>query len=288
MKKILPKIIGGILNILTPIFPKYTSDFTFNLLSRIKRVPVSEEGQLFFSTGDTTWLQVAGFKTALHRWGTGSKKILFLHGWMSNSQRWRTYIQALDPAEYTCYSLDAPAHGTSDGNYFNLEIYRQAYKASLDITGPIDVLVSHSMGNLTAGYQFLSDRSVGVASYVVMGSPSGIEIVFDYAEETLGLSKRMLKNLKIKTDRVLKVPNRELTMSNFFQHMDKPVFVIHEESDDVTPIAPMKAAVSGCDQIKTLYTSGLDHTLKGPEVLKAVTNFISEQTKDSNYVLERI
>jgi pimeloyl-ACP methyl ester carboxylesterase len=198
------------------------------------------------------------------------------------------YINALDASEYTCFALDAPAHGVSEGNYFNLEIYREAYEATLEVTGNIDVLVSHSMGNLTAAYQYLYISSVGVGSYVVLGSPSGIEIVYDYAKDILGLSEKMIRNLKIKTDEVLKIPNREINMFNFFKQLNKPVLVIHEESDEVTPLEPIKKAVSGRDHIQTLFTTRHDHTLKGPLVQEAVTNFISEKTKKNTHVLERI
>jgi esterase/lipase len=288
MKKLLPKSIGGTLNLLTPIFPRFTRNIAFNLLSRIKRVAVSEEGLLFFSRGETHWLNIGGCRTALHRWGNGPKKVLFIHGWMSNSQRWREYVDALDPSEYTCFALDAPAHGASEGNYFNLEIYREAYEATLKITHGIDVLVSHSMGNLAAAYQFLYQPSVNVSSYVVLGSPSGIGIVYEYAKDILGLSENMIRNLKKKTDEVLKISHREIQMSNFFNKVDKPVLVIHEESDTVTPIAPIKEAVFGLDHIETLFTTEYDHTLKGPLVLEAITNFISEKTKKNTHVFERI
>ena len=288
MKYLVPKFIGGTLNLLTPLFPKFTRNVAFKLLSRIKRVAVSEEGKLFFGWGKTYWLQIAGCRTALHRWGDGPKTLLFMHGWMSNSQRWRTYIDTLDTAEYTCFALDAPAHGSSEGNYFNLEIYREAYEATLKVTGRIDVLVSHSMGNLTAGYQYLYQPTVDVQSYVVMGSPSGIGIVYEYAREVMGLSERMIKNLKLKTDEVLKISHTRINMAEFFEQLDKPVLVIHEESDAVTPFAPIKEAVSGRDQIQTLFTTGHDHTLKSPIILEAVTNFISEQTKIKKHVLERI
>jgi pimeloyl-ACP methyl ester carboxylesterase len=288
MGKLIPKIIGGLLNILTPIFPKFTRNKAFNLLSRVKRVPISEEGQIFFSKGETHWLKVASYKTALHKWGNGPKKVLFMHGWMSHSQRWKLYVESMDPNKFTCYALDAPGHGASEGNFLNLEIYREAYEETLKFTGPVDVLVSHSFGNLVAAYQFLYEPELPVASYVIMGSPSGMDAIFKYFEDILGVSTRMLRNLSIKINEVLKLPIDEISMRNFFEQLDKPALLIHEESDRITPIAPIKVAASEVKNMETHYTNGLDHTLKSPEILDRVNIFINKQTKKELHVLERI
>lgn len=287
MKKQIPKIIGGFLNLTTPVFPRFTRNTAFNLLCQVKRVPISEDGGIFFSKGETTWMEIAGYKTALHKWGHGPKTVMFMHGWMSHSQRWKNYVGALDPEEYTCFALDAPGHGSSEGNFLNLEIYREAYEQALKITGPIEVLVCHSLGNLVAAYQFLYNPSVEVGSYVVMGSPSGMDAIFTYFVDIMGLSPRMLDNLSVKINEVLKLPHHEVKLQRFFQLCDKDKLVIHEETDRVTPIQPIKNAIDGETMVSTLYTTGLDHTLKGSQVLEAVTNFIYKQTKET-YVLERI
>jgi pimeloyl-ACP methyl ester carboxylesterase len=273
---------------LSPIFPKLTRNIAFELLCRVEKIPVREEGQVFFDSGETHWLQIAGYRTALYKWGNGPKKVLFLHGWTSNSQRWKDYVESMDPNEFSCYALDAPGHGTSEGNYLNLEIFREAYEKSLEITGPLDVLIGHSLGNLVAGYQFLHKANTVVKSYVIMGSPSGMEALFDYFEDILGLSPRMLRNLGIKINEVLKIPYESASMEQFFRRLDKPLLLIHEESDAITPIGPIREAAKHALQIETFYTNGLDHTLKSSDVLRKVISFIDKQTKKEEYVLERI
>ncbi len=277
-----------LLNVLALIFPGLTGRIAFRILSRVRRVPISEEGQLFFSKGETELLEIDGCQTVLHKWGRGPKTVLFLHGWMSHSQRWRNYVAELDPDSYTCYALDAPGHGASDGNSLNLETYRQAYEQTLKITGKVDVLVCHSFGNLTAAYHYLYRPEAAVESYVVMGSPSGLDAIFTYFVEVIGLSPSTMRSLTKKVDKEYRLPHPEIQMEHFFNLVDRPVLVIHEETDTVTPIQPIREAIARNSSIKTLFTEGLDHTLKGPETLKAVTDFIHQQTKEENYVLERV
>ena len=288
MKQLVPKIIGRIFNVLAPIFPKYTRNRAFDLLCRIKHIPVSESGRKFFDSGETIWLEVAGTKTALHRWGKGPVKVLFLHGWMSNSQRWMRYVESLDPELYSSYALDAPGHGDSYSNYMNIEIYRQAYDQSVQTIGEVDVVVGHSFGNLVVGYQYLYKPSVAVKSYVIMGSIAGLGPIFEYCREMMELSPGMISNLGVRFNEVLKIPHQDINMKHFFRKLDKPVFLIHEETDTITSIGPIKEAASEAKNIKFHYTNGLDHTLKSDEVLKLVLNFIETQSKIGKHVLERI
>lgn len=288
MKQILPKLIGRTFNVIATVFPRFSRNTTFQLLCRVKRLPVSEEGRVFFDSGETIWQDVEGYNSVLHRWGEGPRKVLFLHGWMSNSQRWKKYVESMDPELYSCYALDAPAHGDSVGNYLNLEIFRQAYEQAIHTIGDVDVVVGHSFGNLVAGYQYLYDPSVTVKNYIVMGSIEGLNPVLEYCRDLMALSPFMIRNLGKRFNEVLKLPHPEITMRHFFRKVNKPILVIHEESDLITPIEPIREAVSEAKNIKTHYTNGLDHTLKSEEILNLVKDFIEEQSNKEKHVLERI
>ncbi len=276
MKKYTPRILGALLNRLTPIAPKPIRNAAFELLSKVNTVPVTEEGIAFFKKGRTHWLNVDGIKTALHQWGKGPVKILFLHGWMSNSQRWEGYVEALDPDIYSCYALDAPAHGLSAGKKLNLELFREAVERALEITGEVDTIVSHSFGNMAVYYHFLYRGELPIKKYVILGTPTGMDAILYYFRTTFGISTSMLNNLLVKINEVLKIPHSEISVAEFLKQVNKPVLLIHEESDAITPIEPIRFAVSGIDRIETMYTTGLSHTLKHPEVIDRVTAFIKQ------------
>ena len=288
MRVFIARLIGFYFNLGTYLFPKRVREQAFNLLCKVKKLPITPEGAEFFKRGSTTFTDVYGYRTALHKWGDGPKKILFLHGWMSHSQRWKSYVDSLDLNEYTCYALDAPGHGTSEGNFLNLEIYREAYETALDQIGDVDVLVAHSLGNLVAAYQYFYNPKIAVKSYVIMGSPSGMDAIFEYFHELLGLSQAMMKNLSVKIKEVLKVDPSNLQLSEFFQSNTKPKLVIHEISDSVTPIGPIREGIQGAANVTAYFTEGLDHTLKGPDVKEKVINFIKDITKNQIHVFERV
>ena len=273
------KIIGKLLNITAPLLPKKNREIAFKLLCKVNRVPISEDSQEFFNTAETIFIEVGTQKIALHKWGNGTKNILFLHGWMSHSKRWKPYVESLDLSKYTLYSVDAPAHGLSTGKSLNIEAYRYGVATAIEKIGSIETLICHSLGSLVGAYMYLSDPKIDIKSYIIMGAPSGMDSIFGFFQEMIGLSEKALKNLGIKVNSLLKVPSEELTMANFFRSVDVPVLVIHEKSDPVTPFSDIENAVKQNKTIETFFTTGQDHNLTGAETVVKAVQFINQPKK---------
>lgn len=276
MKKLIVKSIGSFINVTAVLFPKWNGEYSFNLLCKVKRVGISEKGKQFLEKGKTTFLDVDGHSAALHQWGSGEKKLLLLHGWLSNSQRWHPYVSQLDLNEYQVFALDAPGHGMAKGNHMNVEIYRNALEQSVREIGSIDTLVCHSLGSLVGGYAYLNNREIPIKRFVIMGSPSGMDAIFTYFKSTLGLSGKAIANLGRKINSVLKLPHETISLAHFFQKVNQPVLVVHEVLDRITPFEPIRVASEKRKQISTFFTQGQDHNLNGEEIVNRVIQFIKE------------
>ena len=203
MKNLVFKSIGYFINLASVLFPKWSSNYAFNLLCKVKRVGISKKGQDFFDSGTTTQLTAKGNSVVLHTWGTGDKDIIFLHGWMSNAQRWLPYAKKLDHSQFTIHALDLPGHGMATGNSLNLEMCRDALSQTLERVGKVDTVVCHSLGSLVAAYTYLHNPSISVEKFVIMGSPSGMDAIFTYFESMLGLSRKAVRNLGKKINSIL-------------------------------------------------------------------------------------
>src|SRR5215212_5972456 len=123
MKNLLAKLIGVYLNALAIIAPKAAGQKGFLLFCRPFRTPITERQKEFFNTADKFNLISGDVSIQAYRWGTGARKIVFLHGWQSHSYRWKAYIDALPKEEYTVYALDAPGHGLSAGSFLSVPVY---------------------------------------------------------------------------------------------------------------------------------------------------------------------
>ena len=274
MKQLITKSIGFFLNAAAVIAPGWAANFAFNLLCKVRRAGISEKGKAFFEKATQHTLLLEKNTAVLHKWGSGPKNILFLHGWESNSQRWLPYYNMLEKEKYTIYALDAPGHGMSGGDKLNVEVFRQAIEAALARIGPIDTIIGHSLSNTSVGYCYIMNPNVDVKKFIVMGAASGMDAVFTYFKEILGLSIRSVANLSKKVNTIFKIPHQEVKLMSFLDKVTQPVLVIHDKNDAVTPFKPIENVLKKHPKINTYITCGLKHDLKAEEVYAKVIAFI--------------
>ncbi|CAI8385848.1 MAG: 2-succinyl-6-hydroxy-2,4-cyclohexadiene-1-carboxylate synthase [Flavobacteriaceae bacterium] len=274
MKQLITKSIGFFLNAAAVIAPGWAANFAFNLLCKVRRAGISEKGKAFFEKATQHTLLLEKNTAVLHKWGSGPKNILFLHGWESNSQRWLPYYNMLEKEKYTIYALDAPGHGMSGGDKLNVEVFRQAIEAALARIGPIDTIIGHSLSNTAVGYCYIMNPNVDVKKFIVMGAASGMDAVFTYFKEILGLSRRSVANLSKKVNAIFKIPHQEVKLMSFLDKVTQPVLVIHDKNDAVTPFKPIENVLKKHPKINTYITCGLKHDLKAEEVYAKVIAFI--------------
>ena len=274
MKQLITKSIGFCLNAAAVIAPGWAANFAFNLLCKVRRAGISEKGKAFFEKATQHTLLLEKNTAVLHKWGSGPKNILFLHGWESNSQRWLPYYNMLEKEKYTIYALDAPGHGMSGGDKLNVEVFRQAIEAALARIGPIDTIIGHSLSNTAVGYCYIMNPNVDVKKFIVMGAASGMDAVFTYFKEILGLSIRSVANLSKKVNTIFKIPHQEVKLMSFLDKVTQPVLVIHDKNDAVTPFKPIENVLKKHPKINTYITCGLKHDLKAEEVYAKVIAFI--------------
>ena len=276
MNNLIIKSFGAFINITAFLFPKWNKNNSFKLLSKVQRASISEKGKAFLDIAEQHYFEVDGHSSVLHKWGNGPNKVLFLHGWLSDSQRWLPYHERLDLNKHTMYALDAPGHGMSRTNFLNIELYRQAINEALKAIGPIDTLVCHSFSNTAITYTYLVNPDIDVKRFILMGAPSGMDAIFNYFLEMINLSKSAIKILDGKINEILKIPHSEILIQNFLDKAPQPKLVIHDVNDSITPFAPIKAAIENNASLETLITTGLKHDLKGDEVYDRVHAFINE------------
>lgn len=287
MKRIVLRLTGFFINATAIIFPKWSANFSFNLLCKVKRTPITAKGMSFLEKSTQVDITIGAHHAVLHQWGHGPKKVLFLHGWMSNSQRWLPYYELLDLEKYTMFALDAPAHGMAKGNTFNIEIFRQAVAASLTIIGPLEAVVCHSLSNTTMTYLYLTNSNLQINKFITLGAPSGMDAIFDYFNDLFGLSAKATRNLSRKINSIFKISHEAIHISNFFENVDQPLLVIHDKDDPITPWPPIQESIPKNKPIEVFLTKGLQHDLKSDVVYQKVIHFIDREVhRDTKRIIE--
>src|SRR5258706_11579443 len=123
-KKLLVFFYGSYLNLLAWIAPAKAGEIGFLLFCRPRRRDVKPHHLEFLNTSERFSISYFGKNVQCYKWGNGQKKLLLLHGWESHSYWWKRIVTRLLKAEkYTIFSVDAPGHGLSDGDYVNIPHY---------------------------------------------------------------------------------------------------------------------------------------------------------------------
>ena len=113
------RFVGISLNTIGALSPRLAARVAMHLFQKPKRRPIPEKRRLFLEAAKISIPNgVEG--TAYYKWGSGDKVVLFNHGWESESSRWTTYINLYVKKGYTVIASDAPSHGLSTSNMFNI------------------------------------------------------------------------------------------------------------------------------------------------------------------------
>ena len=282
MKKIMIRILGVYLDVLALAFPSYAARKGFILYCRPFRIPVNQKQSAFFDTATKFQLEHEGFKVQGYRWGHGKKKILFLHGWQSHTYRWKAYIESLPRNEYTIYSLDAPGHGLSSGNFLSVPLYSSIIEDFLRQHNDVHTIVGHSLGGFSLLYTFYRLPILPVDRIILLAPPGEAGDFISVFQKTLGLSNRTVQLVINHFAKRYEVTPEFFSARRFASSLKVRGLIIHDEEDLEAPYRysiPLHQQWPGS---KLVTTKGFGHNLKSTSVVKEVVDFIREPVHEES------
>ncbi|MCU0418970.1 MAG: alpha/beta hydrolase [Cyclobacteriaceae bacterium] len=279
MKTRLAKVIGQWLNTLAWVAPAYAGRQGFEWFCTPRGAQIKPHQRAFLDSAHPLTLSVAGETIHGYRWGTGTRKVLFVHGWQSHSFRWKNYIQAMAGDEYTLYALDAPAHGRSEGRILHVPKYAEVINAFLNEVGEVDAIVGHSLGSFAALYALFQNPTLPVRKLVITGTPGEVEEFMHHYRTTLGLSRRALQRIYQHFIGVVGHHPRFYSAARFAESLWLPGLIIHDKGDLDAPYRHAQAIQKNWSHAQLITTRGLGHNLKSAEVIAHVVRFIGRDTQ---------
>ena len=188
------KLLGFWLNVLAIIHPKYAAKKGFRIFCKPQRIKLTERQKEFMRTAELSTMKKDEYPDIqVYKWGNGSKRVLFLHGWQSHSFRWIKYILKLKQLDYTIYAFDAPASGYSKGEELSVPFYGEVLHEFLNQYGKMDYAVGHSLGAFTL---FLYQKDFNPQAFdklVSIACPGRAMDFVDLYVDALKLSKKSVK-----------------------------------------------------------------------------------------------
>lgn len=284
MKKIIPKLVGTYLNTLAIVAPSRVGKLGFNIFCTPIAPPVKPHHREYLQTANQFSFESRGQRLQAYRWGDGTKKILFLHGWQSHSFRWKKYIEAFPKDEYTLYAFDAPAHGLSAGKYANLPIYSDAILSFVRHIGRADAVVSHSMGSFAMLLSLYENPGLEIGKLVAMGSPGEANDFITFYKKFTGLNDRTFRYI---IDHFVQELNQRpdyYSAPRFARSVKVPGLIIHDEADEEAPYAHARRIHEAWPKSKLITTQGFGHNLRAPEVVDMVRDYLVQRQPQSAQV----
>jgi len=275
MDKIVIRSIGLYLNTLAFIFPTYAAKKGFELFCWPRRIKMKPHQLEFLKKADEQFsIDYAGKKVQGYRWGNGTKKILLLHGWQSHSYWWRYVINRLSKEEFTIYSLDAPGHGLSEGDFLNLPHYSGLIEQFITEQKSLHAILTHSFGGFATVYTLHRLPNLQISKMVIMAAPGEVQFFMNYYQRLLGLSKKTSRLINDYFEKFVGHPPSYFKMKDFSKSLTQNGLIIHDTEDKE---APYQTALDMADVWKSsslITTTGLGHNLKSKELVEEVAKFI--------------
>jgi hypothetical protein len=273
MQKVIVYLLSNYLRLVNSISPRLGGKHAFLLFCYPFPLKFKKYQSDFLKTSHFSFLDFEGKRIAQYRWGSGEKVILCLHGWQSNSFRWKKYVEVLDKKKYKMICLDAPAHGRSDGVLFNVPMYARLIQQFLE-QNKVDSILSHSLGAFSTMYLLSNYPLLSPPKVIALGTPSYADSFIDEFIRVLNLSSKARRNLVTYFTNYSGLKTNDFDSKLFAKNQKSFGLIVHDINDKEAPFEYAKEMAKIWPKSRFLGTEGFGHKLRDDSVVQEVIKFI--------------
>ncbi len=277
MKKLLNKIIplayGQYFNAYSLIAPKKVADDAFHVFCTVRKGKIKPEQAAYLDDFKLATEEVAGHTIQSYHWPGNKETVLLVHGWESNTFRWRNLIKKLRVADFNIIAFDAPSHGYSSGKHLYVPLYEEAVNHMVKKYNPKH-LIGHSVGGMTILYNQYKNPNDTVDKMVTIGSPSEFYEIMEHFQDLLKFNNRVMKHLDDYVYDRFGFKINEFSTSKFAQSISKKGLLFHDKHDKITPYHASVAVNKNWKDSKLVSTEGLGHSMHQDDVNDQIVSFL--------------
>ena len=261
------------LNTLSYFSKEKAGEEGFKIFSKPRKGKLTEENKSFLDTALKEGFAYNHLDIQTYFWkGDSEKKILLVHGWESNSARWKPLIQHLQNKKFTIIALDAPAHGASGSDYFDVILYAEMVNVVAQKFQPA-IILGHSAGGYATSFFYNKYRPDFVKKMVLLSPVSDNRVIFNLFFNYLGTTKRVVDGFYAYFKKKYGDPEN-LVVSEFSKDFSVKALIIHDKKDDVVPFEQSEKINASWKNSELFLTENLGHSLRNEIVYKKVLDFI--------------
>lgn len=206
-------------------------------------------------------------------WKGNAIKILLVHGWESNSARWKKLLPYLKKSGATIIALDAPAHGLSSGKEFNVAKHSEYIKQVVDIHQP-SIIIGHSIGGASCLYhQYLYPES-SIKKMVILGAPSDLKTLIEHYFSLLSINSKMYPYLKKRYIENFNKPLLDFSLSEITQEIEIEGIIAHDITDPIVAYQEGEKIAKAWNNGRFITTKNLGHSMHDSKLYHEIYQFL--------------
>ena len=207
-------------------------------------------------------------------WHGNEDIILLVHGWESNASRWKKLLNYIKPLGKTIISVDAPAHGLSDGIEFNAPKYAECLHILIQKYQP-KIVIGHSIGGAAIAYYLNKYQNLAIEKVVMLGAPSDFKILSNNFIKLLSLNSRIKMQLENYYLEKFNIHIDDFSGHKFAKNFTQKGFIAHDTEDKVVLIDEGRKYASTWKNAIYVETTGLGHSMHDANLYHKIVEFIT-------------
>lgn len=276
LRKYFEKAVGQYLNLWGYFSPQKASEKTLELFAKPRRGRLNPEQKHFLESSIRQKIEVQGLKIQTYFWKGGPLKVLLVHGWESNTARWKNIIQLLQKNNYSIIGVDAPAHGDSEGEEFSVPIYVEALSKLAQTYQP-EFIMGHSLGGASILFQQSQQAFPNLQKMVLLAPPSELTEIMATFQKRLGLNAKTMERFEQTFEEKFNYNFSDFSMLKLTKKFDIRALYIHDKKDKVVNWKESEAVVRQWPKAKLILTEGFGHGLHDKAVNKMIIDYLKEE-----------
>ena len=210
-----------------------------------------------------------------YHWKGDKPTVLLVHGWESNSYRWKDLINHLKSEDYNIISIDAPAHGNSGSKTFNAILYSECINVVINQFN-IHTIIGHSVGGTASAIGLHNYKISSVKKLISLGAPSNFIALVKNYRKLMGFNKRVMKAMDTYYLQEFGHLPEYFTVANYSKNIKAKGLIIHDRKDRIIPYKDAIEITRHYKNSKLIKTVGFGHGLKSEIVYNHILEFLND------------
>lgn len=189
-----------------------------------------------------------------------SRTILICHGFDSFSYRFEAYIPLFLEQGFRVLAFDAPGHGISGGKTLNIVEYKSIILDIINRFGPVDGILSHSIGALAVALAAEELQQPGL-KLTLIAPASELSRAVQQFHHIFRLSPATHQAFVTRLEAAGGHPVSWFSVNRIVQQLNQPVMWLHDTEDKICPFSDTgNTRERNLPHVQFVQTTGLGHS----------------------------